>query len=252
MKIIVPIKRVVDPYVSIRVKSDETGVDTDGVKMSMNPFDEIAVEEAVQLQEAGTASEVIVVTIADASSDETLRSALAIGADRAIRIDSDSELQPLSIAKVLKGAIDAEDAGLVLMGKQAIDNDNNQTGQMLSALLGWSQGTFISEQTIDGDTVKVTREIDNGLETLRLKMPAILTTDLRLNEPRYIKLPNMMKAKKKPLDVKTFADYGINDDSLASGFTVLKVEEPPTRKAGITVENVSELIEKLRDEANVI
>ena len=252
MKIIVPIKRVVDPYVSIRVKSDETGVDIDGVKMSMNPFDEIAVEEAVQLQEAGTASEVIVVTIADASSDETLRSALAIGADRAIRIDSDNELQPLSVAKVLKNVVEAEGAGLVLMGKQAIDNDNNQTGQMLSALLGWSQGTFISEQTIEGEIVKVTREIDNGLETLSLKMPAVLTSDLRLNEPRYIKLPNMMKAKKKPLETKTFADYGIADDTLTAGFTVLKVQEPPTRKAGIIVDNVSELIEKLRDEANAI
>ena len=252
MKIIVPIKRVVDPYVSIRVKSDETGVDTDGVKMSMNPFDEIAVEEAVQLQEAGTATEVIALTIADSSSDETLRSALAIGADRAIRIDCETELQPLSIAKVLKSVVEAEGADLVLMGKQAIDNDNNQTGQMLSALLGWSQGTFISEQTIDGDTVKVTREIDNGLETLTLKLPAVLTSDLRLNEPRYIKLPNMMKAKKKPLDTKTFADYGIADDALAAGFTVQKVQEPPTRKAGITVDSVSELIEKLRDEANVL
>lgn len=252
MKIIVPIKRVVDPYVSIRVKTDETGVETDGLKMSMNPFDEIAIEEAVQLLEAGTASEVIAVTIAGSSSDETLRSALAIGADRAIRIDSDIELQPLSIAKILKNVVEAEDAGLVLMGKQAIDNDNNQTGQMLSALLGWSQGTFISEQTIDGDTVKVTREIDNGLETLTLKMPAVLTTDLRLNEPRYIKLPNMMKAKRKPLDIKSITDYGLTDQSLAAGFTVQKVQEPPIRKAGIIVDSVSELIEKLRDEAKVI
>ena len=204
MKIIVPIKRVVDPYVSIQVKSDESGISTDGVKMSMNPFDEIAVEEAVRLQEAGIASEVVAITIADASSDETLRSALAIGADRAIRIDHDDELQPLSVAKALKAAIEAENAGLVLMGKQAIDNDNNQTGQMLSALLGWSQGTFISEQKIKDDTVQETREIDNGLETLSLKLPAVLTTDLRLNEPRYIKLPNMMKAKKKPLDAVSY------------------------------------------------
>ncbi len=252
MKIIVPIKRVVDPYVSVQVKSDESGVSTDGVKMSMNPFDEIAVEEAVRLQEAGIASEVVAITIADASSDETLRSALAIGADRAIRIDHDDELQPLSVAKALKAAIEAENAGLVLMGKQAIDNDNNQTGQMLSALLGWSQGTFISEQKIKDDTVQVTREIDNGLETLSLKLPAVLTTDLRLNEPRYIKLPNMMKAKKKPLDVKTMADYGVEDDALAAKFTLQKVQEPPTRQAGIIVDNAAELISKLRDEAKVL
>ena len=252
MKIIVPIKRVVDPYVSVQVKSDESGVSTDGVKMSMNPFDEIAVEEAVRLQEAGIASEVVAITIADASSDETLRSALAIGADRAIRIDHDDELQPLSVAKALKAAIEAENAGLVLMGKQAIDNDNNQTGQMLSALLGWSQGTFISEQKIKDDTVQVTREIDNGLETLSLTLPAVLTTDLRLNEPRYIKLPNMMKAKKKPLDVKTMADYGVENDALAAKFTVQKVQEPPTRQAGIIVDNAAELISKLRDEAKVL
>ena len=252
MKIIVPIKRVVDPYVSIQVKSDESGINTDGVKMSMNPFDEIAIEEAVRLQEAGSASEVIAVTIADASSDETLRSALAIGADRAIRIDCSDELQPLSIAKVLKEVIKSEEAGLVLMGKQAIDNDNNQTGQMLSAILGWSQGTFISEQKLDGDTVNVTREIDNGLETLALKLPAVLTTDLRLNEPRYIKLPNMMKAKKKPLDVKSFADFNVADDVLKAKFTVQKIQEPPTRQAGVIVDSVSELVEKLRDEAKVV
>ena len=252
MKIIVPIKRVVDPYVSIQVKSDESGMNTDGIKMSMNPFDEIAIEEAVRLQEAGTASEVIAVTIADASSDETLRSALAIGADRAIRIDCTDELQPLSIAKVLKEVVNAEGAELVLMGKQAIDNDNNQTGQMLSALLAWSQGTFISEQQLEGDIINVTREIDNGLETLALKLPAVLTTDLRLNEPRYIKLPNMMKAKKKPLDVKNFADFNISDDALKAKFTVKKVQEPPTRQAGVIVDSVPELIEKLRDEAKVL
>ena len=252
MKIIVPIKRVVDPYVSIQVKSDESGVNTDGIKMSMNPFDEIAVEEAVRLHEAGIASEVVAVTIADASSDETLRSALAIGADRAIRVDCENELQPLSVAKVLKAVIDEEQAGLVLMGKQAIDNDNNQTGQMLSALLGWSQGTFISEQEISNETVTVTREIDNGLETLSLKLPAVLTTDLRLNEPRYIKLPNMMKAKKKPLDVKTMVEYGVIDEALVAKFTVQKVQEPATRQAGVMVDNVSELINKLRDEANVL
>lgn len=252
MKIIVPIKRVVDPYVSIQVKSDESGVNTDGIKMSMNPFDEIAVEEAVRLHEAGIASEVVAVTIADASSDETLRSALAIGADRAIRVDYENELQPLSVAKVLKAVIDEEQAGLVLMGKQAIDNDNNQTGQMLSALLGWSQGTFISKQEISSETVTVTREIDNGLETLSLKLPAVLTTDLRLNEPRYIKLPNMMKAKKKPLDVKTMVEYGVIDEALVAKFTVQKVQEPATRQAGVMVDNVSELINKLRDEANVL
>ena len=252
MKIIVPIKRVVDPYVSIQVKSDESGVNTDGIKMSMNPFDEIAVEEAVRLHEAGIASEVVAVTIADASSDETLRSALAIGADRAIRVDYENELQPLSVAKVLKAVIDEEQAGLVLMGKQAIDNDNNQTGQMLSALLGWSQGTFISKQEISSETVTVTREIDNGLETLSLKLPAVLTTDLRLNEPRYIKLPNMMKAKKKPLDVKTMVEYGVIDEALVAKFTAQKVQEPATRQAGVMVDNVSELINKLRDEANVL
>ena len=252
MKIIVPIKRVVDPYVSIQVKSDETGVKTDGIKMSMNPFDEIAIEEAVRLQEAGIASEVVAITIADASSDETLRSALAIGADRAIRIDYDDELQPLSIAKVLEKVVETEQGNLVLMGKQAIDNDNNQTGQMLSALLGWSQGTFISEQEIKDNSVVITREIDNGLETLALTLPAVLTTDLRLNEPRYIKLPNMMKAKKKSLDVKTMADFGVEDDALAAKFTVQKVQEPPTRQAGIMVDSVPELISKLRDEAKVL
>ena len=252
MKIIVPIKRVVDPYVSIQVKSDESGVNTDGIKMSMNPFDEIAIEEAVRLQETGIASEVIAVTIADASSDETLRSALAIGADRAIRIDCADELQPLSVAKVLKEVALAENARLVLMGKQAIDNDNNQTGQMLSAILGWSQGTFISEQKLEDGTINVTREIDNGLETLALKLPAVLTTDLRLNEPRYIKLPNMMKAKKKPLDMKNFADFNISDDALKAKFTVKKVQEPPTRQAGVIVDSVPELIEKLRDEAKVL
>ena len=252
MKIIVPIKRVVDPYVSIQVKSDESGVKTDGIKMSMNPFDEIAIEEAVRLQEAGIASEVVAITIADASSDETLRSALAIGADRAIRIDYDDELQPLSIAKVLEKVVETEQGNLVLMGKQAIDNDNNQTGQMLSALLGWSQGTFISEQEIKDNSVVITREIDNGLETLALTLPAVLTTDLRLNEPRYIKLPNMMKARKKPLDVKTMADFGVEDDALAAKFTVQKVQEPPTRQAGIMVNSVSELISKLRDEAKVL
>ena len=252
MKIIVPIKRVVDPYVNIRVKSDASGVETDNVKMAMNPFDEIAVEEAVQLLEAGTASEVIAVTIGNASTDETLRNALAIGADRAIRIEAEEELQPLSVAKVLAKVISEEDAGLVIMGKQAIDNDNNQTGQMLSALLGWSQGTFISEQKIDGDSVEVIREIDGGLETVSLKMPAVLTTDLRLNEPRYIKLPNIMKAKKKPIDVKSFADFGIDDDALKARFSVKSVQEPPVREAGIIVNSADELLEKLRDEANVI
>lgn len=252
MKIIVPIKRVVDAYVTIRVKSDESGVETANVKMAMNPFCEIAVEEAVRLKEAGTADEVIAVTIGNDDCNETLRNALAIGADRAILVNSETELQPLAIAKTLKAVIDQEEPGLVLMGKQAIDNDNNQTGQMLAGLLGWSQGTFISEQTIEGDNVKVTREIDGGLETISLSLPAVLTTDLRLNEPRYIKLPNIMKAKKKPIDAKTLADLGISDADTKERFSVLKVTEPPVRQAGIKVDNVSELIDKLRDEAKVL
>lgn len=252
MKIIVPIKRVVDPYVNIRVKSDSSGVETDNVKMAMNPFDEIAIEEAVRLQEAGTASQVVAVTIGNASADETLRSALAIGADRAIRIESKEELQPLSVAKVLEKVTIEEEGDLVIMGKQAIDNDNNQTGQMLSALLAWPQGTFISEQKIKGDYIEVSREIDNGLETISLKLPAVLTTDLHLNEPRYIKLPNIMKAKKKSIDVKSFTDIGLNVETLKARFTVKSVNEPPVRKAGIMVNSVDELLEKLRDETNII
>ncbi len=220
--------------------------------MAMNPFCEIAVEEAVRLKEAGTATEIIVVSIGAQDCQETLRNALAIGADRAILIETESELQPLSIAKVLKAVVEKEAPELVLMGKQAIDNDNNQTGQMLAGLLNWSQGTFISEQNINDGSVAVTREIDGGLETINLKLPAVLTTDLRLNEPRYIKLPNIMKAKKKPLESVSTSDLGIDDMALKPRFNVVKVQEPPTREAGIIVDSVSELIEKLRDQENVI
>lgn len=252
MKIIVPIKRVIDPYVAIQVKTDESGVETENVKMSMNPFDEIAVEEAVRLQESGTASEVIVVSIGQNDSQETLRNALAIGADRAVLITSETELQPLSIAKTLKAFVEKEQGDLVIMGKQAIDNDNNQTGQMLAGLLNWSQGTFISEQEIADNKVKVTREVDGGLQTLSLNLPAVLTTDLRLNEPRYIKLPNIMKAKKKPIDEIDFADLGINDSDLAPRFKVETVQEPAIRNPGVMVNSVDELIEKLRNETKTI
>ena len=256
MKIIVPIKRVIDAYVTIQVKSDETGVETDNVKMSMNPFDEIAVEEAVRLQEAGVASEVIAVTIGDSNCQETLRNALAIGADRAVLIDTPAEtsngLQPLNIAKVLKAFVDKEQGDLVIMGKQAIDNDNNQTGQMLAGLLNWSQGTFISEQNLSDGKVTVTREVDGGLQTIALQLPAVLTTDLRLNEPRYIKLPNIMKAKKKPIDEITFSDLDLADNATHSSVTVLSVKEPAERQAGVKVANVAELVEKLRNETNVL
>jgi len=252
MKIIVPIKRVIDPYVTIQIKTDQSGVETENVKMSMNPFDEIAVEEAVRLQESGLASEVIAVSIGESNVQETLRNALAIGADRAVLIKADTELQPLNIAKVLKTFVEKEQGGLVIMGKQSIDNDNNQTGQMLAGLLNWSQGTFISEQNISEDKITVTREIDGGLQTLSLNLPAVLTTDLRLNEPRYIKLPNIMKAKKKPIDEMSFSDIGINDSELKPRFEVLSVHEPSERKPGIMVDSVDELIEKLRDETKAI
>ena len=251
MKILVPVKRVVDYNVKIRVKSDGSGVELANVKMSMNPFDEIAVEEALRLKEAGTASEVVAVSIGPAKAQETIRTALAMGADRGIlvQVDDDAYVEPLSVAKILKGIAEEESPGLVILGKQAIDDDCNQTGQMLAALLNWSQATFASNIAIDGHAASVTREVDGGLETLRLAMPAIVTTDLRLNEPRYASLPNIMKAKKKPLDTKTAGDYGVD---IAPRLKVLETVEPPSRKAGVIVSDVAELVSKLKDEAGMI
>ena len=249
MKILVPIKRVIDPYVSIRVKSDNTGVETDNVKMSMNPFCEIAVEEAIRLKESGKAEEIVVVSVGNQACQETIRTALAMGADRGIHVLIDQSVEPLSIAKILSKIIDEEKPGLVISGKQAIDGDNNQTGQMLAALTDMPQGTFASKIEIDGDKIQVTREIDGGLQTIKLNMPAIITTDLRLNEPRYASLPNIMKAKKKPIDQKTPDDYGVD---VTPRLKTLKVIEPPKRQAGIKVENISELVEKLKNEAGVI
>jgi len=248
MKILVPVKRVVDYNVKIRVKSDGSGVELANVKMSMNPFDEIAVEEALRLKEAGKADEIVVVSIGPAQAQETLRTALAMGADRAILVKVDDQVEPLGVAKVLKGVVEAEKPGLVILGKQAIDDDANQTGQMLAALLGWSQGTFASKLEI-GDRLKVTREVDGGLQVVDLKLPAIVTTDLRLNQPRYASLPNIMKAKKKPLDEKTAADFGAD---VAPRLKVLKTEEPGGRKAGVKVKSVAELVDKLRNEAGVL
>jgi len=249
MKILVPVKRVIDYNVKVRVKADNSGVELANVKMSMNPFDEIAVEEALRLKEAGTAEEVIAVSIGPAQAQETLRTALAMGADRAILVKTDEAVEPLAIAKILKEIADEEKPGMILLGKQAIDNDCNQTGQMLAALLGWPQGTFASEVKVSDGHVNVTREIDGGLETVRLDLPAVITADLRLNEPRYASLPNIMKAKRKPLDTKEPADYGVDT---ARRVTTLKVEEPAKRQAGIIVESVAELVTKLRDEAGVI
>ncbi|WP_353644541.1 electron transfer flavoprotein subunit beta/FixA family protein [Mesorhizobium sp. WSM2239] len=249
MKVLVPVKRVVDYNVKIRVKSDGSGVELANVKMSMNPFDEIAVEEAIRLKEAGKADEIVVVSIGPQQAQETLRTALAMGADRAILVKTDEQTEPLGVAKVLKGVVEAEQPGLVILGKQAIDDDANQTGQMLSALLGWSQGTFASKIEIVGDKAKVTREVDGGLQTVELKMPAIVTTDLRLNQPRYASLPNIMKAKKKPLDEKSPADFGAD---VAPRLTVLKTEEPGGRKAGVKVKSVAELVDKLKNEAGVL
>jgi electron transfer flavoprotein beta subunit len=249
MKIIVPVKRVIDAYVSIRVKSDGSGVDTDNVKMSLNPFCEIALEEAIRLREAGTASEVVLVSVGSSDIDTVIRSGLAMGADRAIRIDTDNDVEPLAIAKILKHVVEQEQAGLVITGKQSIDGDNNQTGQMLAALLGWPQATFASKVTIDGDTASVIREVDGGLETLALPLPAVVTTDLRLNEPRYPTLPNIMKAKKKPLDVIALADTGVD---AAKRITILNVSPPEARSAGIIVGSVDELVDKLRNEAKAI
>ncbi|MGC8531426.1 MAG: electron transfer flavoprotein subunit beta/FixA family protein [Acidiphilium sp.] len=249
MKLLVPVKRVVDYNVKIRVKSDNSGVELAGVKMSMNPFDEIAVEEAVRLKEKGTVSEIIAVSMGASACQETLRTALAMGADRGILVETDIELQPLAVAKLLKALIDREQPQLVIMGKQAIDDDMNATGQMLAALLGWPQGTFASKLTIEGDQATVVREIDGGLETLSLNLPAIITTDLRLNEPRYASLPNIMKARKKPIETIKPADLGVDP---TPRLTTLKVVEPPKRQAGIKVKTVQELIEKLRNEAKVI
>ena len=249
MKVLVGVKRVIDYNVKIRVKADGSGVETANVKMSMNPFDEIAVEEALRIKEAGGADEVIVVSMGVAKCQETIRAALALGADRGILVETDTELQPLAVAKLLKAIVERESPELVFLGKQAIDDDCNQTGQMLSALLNWSQGTFASKVVTASDTVDVTREIDGGLETIQLKLPAIITTDLRLNEPRYAKLPNIMKAKKKPLETLSPDELGID---ITPRIETLKVEEPPQRSAGIRVADTAELINKLKNEAKVI
>ncbi|PPJ45394.1 electron transfer flavoprotein subunit beta [Rhizobium sp. KAs_5_22] len=233
----------------MRVKPDGSGVELANVKMSMNPFDEIAVEEALRLKEAGKASEVVVVSIGPAKAEETLRTALAMGADRAVLVETDDAVEPLAVAKLLKGVIDAEQPGLVITGKQAIDDDSNQTGQMLSALLGWAQGTFASKVEIGDGKASVTREVDGGLQTIEVNLPAVITTDLRLNEPRYASLPNIMKAKKKPLDKKTPADFGVDT---TARLKVLKTEEPSGRKAGIKVKSVAELVDKLKNEAGVL
>jgi len=249
MKVLVPVKRVVDANVKVRVKADGSGVELANVKMAMNPFDEIAVEEAIRLKEAGKADEIVVVSIGPAQAAETLRTALAMGADRAILVKVDEAVEPLGVAKVLKGVVEAEQPGLVILGKQAIDDDSNQTGQMLAALLGWSQGTFASKVELAGDKARVTREVDGGLQTVELKMPAIVTADLRLNQPRYASLPNIMKAKKKPLDEKSPADFGAD---VKPRLKVLKTEEPGGRKAGVKVKTVAELVDKLKNEAGVL
>jgi electron transfer flavoprotein beta subunit len=253
MKVLVPVKRVIDYNVKVRVKADGTGVDLANVKMSMNPFDEIAVEEAIRLKEKGIATEIVAVSVGVKQAQETLRTALAMGADRAILVraaeDVHTDIEPLAVAKILKAVIDAEAPGLVIAGKQAIDNDMNATGQMLGALLGWPQATFASAVEIAGDKARVTREVDGGLQVIEVKLPAIITADLRLNEPRYASLPNIMKAKKKPLEEKTPEDYGVD---VAPRLKVVKISEPPTRKAGVKVLSVEELVDKLKNEAGVI
>jgi len=249
MKVLVAVKRVIDYNVKIRVKSDNTGVETANVKMSMNPFDEIAVEEAIRLKEAGTATEVVVVSMGVKQSQETIRTALAMGADRGILVETDEDLQPLAVAKLLKGIVEKESPDMIILGKQAIDDDNGQTGQMLGALLDWPQGTFASKVAVADGSVDVTREVDGGLQTVKLSLPAIVTSDLRLNEPRYASLPNIMKAKKKPLETVTPADFGVD---VAPRLKTLKVEEPAARSAGIKVETVTELVDKLKNEAKVI
>lgn len=249
MKVLVPVKRVVDYNVKVRVKGDGSGVELANVKMSMNPFDEIAVEEALRLKEAGKATEVVVVSIGPAQASETIRTGLAMGADRGILVKAEGIVEPLAVAKILKKVADEEQPGLIILGKQAIDDDSNQTGQMLAALLGWSQATFASKLEVEGTDFKVTREVDGGLQTVKLKGPAIVTTDLRLNEPRYASLPNIMKAKKKPIAEKTVADYGVD---IAARLEVLKTTEPAGRKAGVKVKDVAELVSKLKNEAGVL
>jgi electron transfer flavoprotein beta subunit len=249
MKILVPVKRVVDFNVKVRVKPDGSGVDLANVKMAMNPFDEIAVEEALRLKEAGQAEEVVLVSIGPAAAADTIRTGLAMGADRGILVKTDQPTEPLGVAKALRAIVAEEAPGLVILGKQAIDDDCNQTGQMLAALLGWPQGTFASKLAIDGEAATVTREVDGGLETVRLQLPAVVTTDLRLNEPRYASLPNIMKAKKKPIDEKTPADLGVD---LTPRLKVLKVEAPPARRAGVKLASAAELVDRLRNEAGVL
>ena len=249
MKVLVPVKRVIDYNVKVRVKADNSGVELANVKMAMNPFDEIAVEQALRLKEAGGADEVVGVSIGPAQNQETIRTALAMGADRGIHIEASHDIEPLAVAKLLKAVVERENPGLVLVGKQAIDDDCNQTGQMLAALLGWAQGTFVSALEVTGDRAKVVREVDGGLEHLEISMPAIVSVDLRLNEPRYASLPNIMKAKKKPLDSLTVDDLGVD---ITPRLTIVKVEEPAAREAGIKVADVRELVEKLKNEAKVI
>ena len=249
MKILVAVKRVIDYNVKVRVKGDGSGVETSNVKMSMNPFDEIAVEEALRLKEAGKAEEIIAVSMGIDRCQETIRTALAMGADRGILVQTDEELEPLAVAKLLKALVERESPGMVIVGKQAIDGDHSETGQMLAAILGWPQGTFASKVELEGEGLKLTREVDGGLEILSLKLPAVITTDLRLNEPRFASLPNIMKAKKKPMDIVTPAELGVD---VTPHVTVVKVEEPPKREAGIRVESVQELVDKLRNEAKVI
>ena len=249
MKVLIPVKRVLDYNVKARVKADGSGVDLSNVKMSMNPFDEIAVEEAVRLQEAGTATETIVVSIGPAKAQETIRTALAMGCDRGVHVQTDDDLEPIAIAKILKGVAEAEGVDLVLMGKQAIDNDFGATGQMLAALLDWPQGTYANTVEVSAGEMTVKREIDGGLQTVKMSLPAVVTTDLRLNEPRYASLPNIMKAKRKPIDAKTPADFGVDT---APRLKTVKVSEPATREAGVKVETVAELVAKLKDEAGVL
>ncbi|MBX2824615.1 MAG: electron transfer flavoprotein subunit beta/FixA family protein [Gammaproteobacteria bacterium] len=249
MKILVAVKRVLDYNVKARVKADKSGIELANVKMSMNPFDEIAVEEALRIKEAGNAEEVVVVSMGVSQCQETIRTALAMGADRGILIETEEELQPLAVAKLLKHVADKEQPGLVIVGKQAIDDDCNQTGQMFSALTGWSQATFASKVELNGDSAKITREVDSGLESINVTLPAVLTTDLRLNEPRYAKLPNIMKAKKKPLEIIPVADTGV---SIETNLKTVEVNEPEQRQAGVIVGNVAELVDKLKNEAKVI
>ena len=249
MKVLVPVKRVIDANVKVRVKGDQSGVELNNIKMAMNPFCEIAVEAAIRLKEAGTAEEVVVVSAGPTTSQETLRTGLAMGADRGILVEGEASLEPLAVAKILKAVVEREQPGLVIMGKQAVDGDNNQTGQMLAGLLGWPQATFVSKIALKDGGMEAVREVDGGLETVKTGLPAIVTVDLRLNEPRYASLPNIMKAKKKPLDVLSPADLGVD---VSPRLTLLKVTEPPARKAGVKVGDVGELVDKLKNEAKVI